>query len=213
MSNTMNMSRKKRGAKNRQNNSRAMISHPPPINKYEIRHNTRLRFVTNAAVSLGVTFQNLLDLILFATGATTVFDVFTAVKVRAVEVWTVPALGTATTATVIFNGTSAALISDQSIHTDTSMGIEPAHVIARPEPRSLAANYQESSGSSAAFVLIAPTGSVVDVELSFVGVFVSGNAAQNAAVGATAGDTYLRGLDGLATATTKLPPAISAYAI
>jgi hypothetical protein len=209
----MKRGQKKSGANNRRNNSNAMISHPPPINKYEIRHNTRLRFVTNAAVSLGITFQNLLDLILFATGATTVFDVFTAVKVRAVEVWTVPALGTATTATVIFNGTSAALISDQSIHTDTSMGIEPAHVIARPEPRSLAANYQESSGSSAAFVLIAPTGSVVDVELSFVGVFVSGTAAQNAAVGATAGDTYLRGLDGLATATTKMPPALTAYAI
>jgi hypothetical protein len=213
MSTNSNMKRGKRGAKNRRNNSKAMISHPPEINKYEIRHNTRLRFVTNAAVSLGITFQNLLDLIVFATGATTVFDMFTAVKVRAVEVWTVPALGTATTATVIFNGTSAALLSDQSIHTDTSMGIEPAHVLARPNPKSLAANFQESAGTSAAFVLICPTGSVVDVMLTFVSVFANAVAAQNAAVGATAGDTYLRGLDGLAVATTKLPAAISAYAI
>jgi hypothetical protein len=190
-----------------------LIPHPPPINKYEIRHSTRLRFVANAAISQGITFANLLDTLLFATSATAVYDVFGAVKIRAVEVWSVPSLGAATTVSVVFNGTSAALLSDQSVHTDTSMGIEPAHVLARPNARSLAATFQESATASSAFVLICPTGSVVDVELSFIGVFADPVLAQNVAVAATAGATYLRGLDGLATSTTKLPPAISAYEI
>jgi hypothetical protein len=190
-----------------------MIPHPPQINKYEIRHNTRLRFTSGVAVSQSITFADLLDLIVVATSATALVDLFFAVKIRAVEVWTLPAIGTASTATVIFEGTSTALISDQSIHTDTSMGIEPAHVRARPNSKSLAANFQEWSTTSAAFVLICPPGSVIDVELTYVGVFVQTQAAQSAGVGASPGATYLRGLDGLAAAATKLPAAITAYGI
>jgi hypothetical protein len=198
---------------NRQNNSnQQMISHPPTITSYTIRHNTRLRFTSNAAVSQSITFQNLLDTMLFASSATAGFDVFEAVRIRRVEVWSLPILGAAATCSVEFNGASTGFIGDQRLHSDTSMGIQPAHVSAVPERQSLASNYQESS-ATAAFFLVCPTGSVVDVECNFISGFVENIAAQNALVTATTGAILLRGLDGLATATTKLPTVVALAAI
>jgi hypothetical protein len=181
-----------------------MISHPPQIPSYEIRHGVRLRFASNAAVSQAITFQNLLDTIVFAATAVLGYDVFSSVKIRRVQVWALPVIGNAATVSVQFAGAVAGAIGDQKLHSDTSMGIQPAHVSARPAPKSLAANYQ-LPGSGTAFFLVCPTGSVVDVELSFVGSFDIAVAAQNALVGATVGATLLRGLDGLAVSATKLP--------
>jgi hypothetical protein len=87
------------------------------------------------------------------------------------------------------------------------MGVQPAHVLARPNARSLSSDYQLSSAASA-FRLSCPSGSVVDVSLSFKGVFVTAIAAQNALVAANPGGIYLRGLDGVATAATILAPAM-----
>jgi len=189
-----------------------MISHPPQIPSFEIRHGVRLRFVTNAAISIGITYQNLLDTILFAASATTGFDVFASVKVRRIQVWSLPAVGGASTVSVEFSGLTAGSTGDNKLHTDTSMGIQPAYVSAKPSMKSLASNYQIASNAGA-FSLVCPTGSVIDAELSFVGQYVSSTAAQNALVGATAGSTYLRGLDGKAAATTNIPPSNSIYEI
>jgi len=211
----MNRQRAGKRGRNRQNKQRRdqMISHPPSINGYEVRHNTRLRFTSNAAITGSViTFQNLLDTILVATTAIAVYDLFATVKVRAVEVWSVPALGTASTVSVLFDGATAGSIGDQKLHTDTSMGIEPAHVRAVPQKMSLAANYQISA-AAAAFFLTCPSGSVVDVELSFIGAYDVPKLAQNASVGASIGATLLRGLDGLAIAATQLPPVYAVGSI
>jgi hypothetical protein len=194
--------------------NQAVISHPPMISAYNFSHSARLRF-TNPATTLlsqAVTYADLLDCFLVAASATTVFDVFSTVKIRAVEVWAAPTLGTAATATVIFNGAVEGAVGDQVTHTDTSMGIEPAHVLARPNAKSQAAQFQAASNAEAFFLQI-PIGSVVDVELSLKQAFVNPVAAQNASVGATAGTFYLRGLDGLSAGTTKLPVAVSFAAI
>jgi hypothetical protein len=108
--------------------------------------------------------------------------------------------------TIQFNAINAGIIGDQVIHTDTSMGVQPAHVKAKPQARSLSSDFQLSTAASA-FRLDCPTGTVVDVALTFKGVFVTATAAQNALVAANPGGIYLRGLDGLATAATILPPA------
>jgi hypothetical protein len=205
----------KSGAQNRRNKSMALgelISHPPQIPRFEVRHSTRLRFVSTAAIDLGITFQNLLDTILMATTAVQVADLFYAVRVKAVEVWANPAVGTTQTVSVIYAGVSTGAIGDQSTHTDTSMGIQPAHVRAVPVARSLAANFQSSS-SDLAFILQCPSASVVDVELSFTGAFNSSVIAQHAAVGAAPGAVLLRGLDGVATAGTQIPTALTQFAI
>jgi len=203
------MSNKKSASRGRQprnqNGEGALmhITHPPQINGIELRHSTTLRFVTTAAVSTSVTFQNLLDTLLVATTATAGTDLFQTVKIRRVRLWASPLLGSAVSVSVEFSGQTAGAVGDQAIHNDTSMGIQPAHVDARPAPRCLASNYQLSS-TAVAMSLQGPAGMVVDVELTFRSQYVAVNAAaQNALVGATAGSQYLRGLDGLAVATSK----------
>lgn len=203
---------KGRGRANRGESNDMSISHPPQIPSFEVRHGVRLRFVTSSAVSQSITFQNLLDTILMATTATTGADLFVSVKVRRIQVWATPVLGNATSISLLFGGGAAGAVGDQKLHTDTSMGIQPAHVAARPAAKSLASNYQVSSVDEAFFV-VAPSGAVVDVEMSFVGSFNAAVPAQNPLVAANPGAVYLRGLDGLATATTKFAPVYPAGSI
>jgi len=197
----------KRGASRRNNsNQRSDISHPPQINGLELRHSTTLRYRMTASAAQGITFQNLLDTMLVATTAIAGTNLFQTVRIRRVRVWGIGAVGTATSVWVEFAGTTTGILGDQAIHTDTSVGVQPAYVDCRPNSKCLASEYQLSSAANAV-TISAPAGSVVDVELSFRSGFSSGNAAvQNALVSATAGQQYLRGLDGLATATSNFVP-------
>lgn len=188
------------------------ISHPQQINGQQLRFSTTLRFTATAAANATITYQNLLDTILVATTATAGSDVFQVVKIRAVEVWGMPAIGAAGTVAVEYAGAVAGSQGDQMIHVDTSMGVQPAHVLARPSRFSLASTYQPST-VAAAFVTRVIAGSVVDVHCTFRGQFTTNVAAQNALVAATAGAFYLRGLDGLATATTNFVPDYTQYGI
>lgn len=195
-------------AKSRNGNS---LSHPPQLDGVQLKHGVALRFTSGAAGTTSVTFQNLLDTYLVATSATAVANVFQTVKIRCVEAWALPVIGGASTITLEYSGTTGSILGDQQTHMDTSMGVSPAHVKARPSVRCLAANYQIANAGTA-FLIIAPAGTVVDVHLTFRGQFAGTLAAQNASVGATAGCFYLRGLDGLAAATTNWTPQ-PAYAI
>lgn len=182
--------------------SEMRISHPPQLNGVNIVHGTTLRFVTNAAVSQNITTSNLLDMMLVATTATAGSRLFQAVRVRRVSIWATPVIGGATSVSLEYAGLTAGVVGDQIIHTDTSMGVQPAHVSAKPSGRSTASAFQVGNAINL-FYLTCPSGSVVDVELSFRNTFVSGVSVDNALVGATAGATYLRGMDGLALATSK----------
>lgn len=207
-------SNKKRINQRKMKPGNQLISHPPEIQEYAVRHGTRLRFVCNSAVvAQSITFQNLLDTMVVATTAVQGADLFYSVKVRAVEVWAAPVLGTAVTVAVDFSSATVGVTGDQRFHTDTSMGIEPAHVRAVPSRRSVASLFQTSSGDQA-FTLSCPTGAVIDLELTFVQTSQTGFAvlAQNALVGATAGAPYWRGFDGLAIAGTKFTPVANAAA-
>jgi len=187
-----------------------MISHPPQLNGIELRHSVTLRYRATAAFSTFITFQNLLDTLLVATTAVAGTDLFQTVRIRRVRIWGMLAVGAASSVSVEFAGVTAGIVGDQAIHTDTSMGVQPAHVDAKPMTRSLASDFQVSSGA-AAMLISGPAGSVVDVELSFRSQYaVSNNAAANALVGATAGQQYIRGLDGLATAGTNFVPEYTA---
>jgi hypothetical protein len=184
------------------------ISHPPQIASYGITHTVRLRFITNAAVSqTSITFQNLLDLMLVGTAATVVYDLFQQVRIRSVEMWAVPAIGTSTTVQCEFRSQTAGFVGDAKIHTDTSMGVQPAHLRAKPMPRSGTALFQSSSATPA-FTLTCPTGTVVDVSLTFRGLPNLATVAQNASVATAPGAWYYRGLDGLAKAATVFVPVI-----
>lgn len=207
--------KQKSNAKSRRGGARGdrSISHPPQIASYGITHSTKLRFVTNAAVAqTNITFENLLDLILVGTSVTTANDLFSQVRVRSVEMWAVPAVGGATTVQCEFRDQTVGLTGDAKIHSDTSMGVQPAHLRARPAPRSGTALFQSSQASSA-FTLTCPSGTVVDVELTFRGLPAQNVVAQNASVATITGAWYYRGLDGLAKAATVFVPVVDATSV
>jgi len=168
-----------------------------------------MRYVCNSGTVQNVSFQNLLDTFLVASGATAVWDVFQAVRIRAVEVWAIPVIGNASTVEVQFLGNVAGQYGKPQVWTDTSMGVQPAHTRAVPNRQSTLSLWQQSS-ADVAFQLTCPTGAVIDLELSFIGRFGVPLAAQNVSVAASAGAFYIRGFDGLAVATTKFTPQADA---
>jgi len=187
------------------------VSHPPSIPQLNIAHSVRMRYICNSGTNQNVTYQNLLDTFLVASGATAVWDVFQAVRIRAVEAWAVPVIGNASTVEVQFLGNVAGQYGKPQVFTDTSMGIQPAHVRAVPARKSTLALWQQSS-TDVAFNLICPTGTVIDLELSFIGRFGVPLAAQNVSAATSAGAFYIRGFDGLAIAATKFTPVADALA-
>jgi len=186
---------------------RQLIPHPPPIQDMGLRREVRVRFACTAAFSADVTFQNLLDIINVVTvSAVSASDLFTAVKVKAVEVWANALANATADIVVIFDSTVLGAQGDQKIHQDSSMGIEPAHVRAVPVRLSQAAQFQASSANKA-FFLSCPQGAVVDLELSYRNPFAGLSVAtQNAPAGGTGGAIYMRGLDGVAAAASKFTP-------
>jgi hypothetical protein len=189
-----------------------MIPHPPMISSFNVVHGTTLRFVnvSSAASGLQISWQNLLDTILFSTTAVVGHDLFQLVKIRGIKVWGILSLGTEASITVGFlNDSVIGQVGDLKLHTDTSMGMEPAYVSCKPARLSQSAQFQPSSASTA-FTLTCPVGSVVDVDLSFKNLPGAAVAAQNALVGATVGALYFRGLDGVAVSGSQfaLPSGI-----
>lgn len=185
--------------------AQAIIPRPPPIPNTTLTHNVRMRFAAQAA-SLSISWKNLLDTWLVATSATQGYQLFDAVRIRAIEVWSYSAAGPVT-CTVTFPGAVLGAQGDSTTHSDTCMGLEPAHVLARPSKRSMAAMYQNGT-TNTAFDIYCPAGSVVDLQLSFR-CSMAGYApvaATNALVAAQTGNVYVRGFDGVAAATSKFQP-------
>jgi hypothetical protein len=160
-----NASRKPAQARKTNMRRGGMIPHPPQLPSYGITRDVRLRFSQLAAGTTNITFQNLLDAIAVCTSTTTAADLFEAVRVNSVELWALAAIGTPATVTLSFDGTTAGAQGDQKTHTDTSMGIEPAHVKAKPDPLTQAGQFQASQ-ASVAFILTVPAGTVIDVSLT-----------------------------------------------
>lgn len=184
----------------------ARAQHPPPLPDIAETRTRRLRFIANAAFDGEISYANLLDSVLVAATATQGYQLYNTVRLIAVEMWHCPVASTVSTVSVIFDGQNTGLIGDLKIHSDSSMGLSPAHVRARPSPNCGAALMQ-ATGASSAFRLTVPSGAVVDVTLEMRNEFNGTTAVGSALVGATAGAVYLRGLDGLPIATTVLVPA------
>jgi len=180
------------------------MDHPPQVNGYEITHSIRLRFtVTAAATNVAISGENILDSVLIATSAVAGFELFDIFRVRQVELWGQAALGTPSTVGIIY----ATPTGDQSIHTDTSLGVKPAYVKAIPSDKSLASFFTGAIGG-AIFNVTCPAGSILDLSCDFRTTNAAATAVQNPLVGATVGELYYRGLDGIAIAATNFPPIV-----
>ncbi len=179
------------------------FTHPPPINP-QIKHHQRMRYVVLASNSLDVTFANVLDGIIVATTTTNAVQLFDQVRIHGVEVW---AVGTGTAPTTVqctFSGNVLGASGNARVYSDTSVSIQPAHILARPDPLSQTAQWQPYN-TNTAFRLNVPAGAIVDVIVSYRN-DDSAPTGTAAVVAATAGEVYYRGLDSLAIATTNYVP-------
>jgi len=182
------------------------FSHPPQI-RPQLKHRQRMRFVCITAGTQQVSFANLLDSMLVATAAVQGYQVFDTVRVEFVEMWACPAASNSPlTVSVEFSATAGIAAGDGGVYSDTSVGVTPAHVFAKPDPRANASLWN-ASGTGIAFTLAnCPINAIVDVGVSFRNNDAAGpSAVSQALVAAQVGQFYYRGLDGQAVAATKFP--------
>jgi hypothetical protein len=209
-----NMSNRKKGMRKggnlrqksqRSTGNRNMITHPPSLGNFLVKHSVRVRYVATAAFAQAITYDNLLDLILIATAATTGATLFHRVRIRGIEMWGISAVGTPTSVSAQFNGSGTGTQGDGKFHTDTSMGIQPAHLVARPVKDSFPDLFQNASGATA-FTIEGSAGTVIDLMLSYQQLNGLTQATGNPLIAAVAGTLYWRGLDALDSSTTNFPP-------
>ncbi len=183
-----------------------VIPRPRGIPNITLTHSVKMRFACTATTQLDISWKNLLDTWVVATTGTQGYQLFDAVRIRAIEVWSYSSAGPVT-ATIIYPGAVLGAQGDSTTHTDTSMGLQPAYVYAAPSKRSVASMFQPSSTNSA-FDIYCSTGSVVDLSLTFRSSMAgfAPTTVTNALVSAQAGNVYVRGFDGVAAATTKFLP-------
>lgn len=205
-------SKKSRGAKvgrprqNARNGGEMMLFKPPSLRNYELRLKQRFRFTAVAAVTnSNVSWTDLTDTILVATTAVAGIKLFQFVKVHEVEIWDDAAIGGNATLGLEFTNTDANQADERQVFSDTSLGIYPAHLRARPKKDSLASKWHGVSANNA-FALTVTAGAIIDVVLSLRNQGAVGTAVQNALVGGVVGGVYYRGLDGLAIGGTNFPP-------
>jgi hypothetical protein len=178
----------------------------PPQFSPTLKFGHRFRFTsgTNAGTFI-IERENLLDLYCMAATASTAFRIIEGIRLKSVEIWTNPvALGQPpTTCSVEWVGTNG----PSTVHSDTGMGVQPAHVFSRPPPRS-SDQWWSMSGSNEAdplFTLVLPADSVIDVICDVRLVELEAATAVTAEpTGATAGTIYGNYLDGLTSG--KLTP-------
>lgn len=187
-------------------NALMVLRKPPPL-IYDVRMKQLFRFTSVAGCTrTSISWTDLTDLICVATSAVTAVKLFQFVRLKYVEVWDDAVAGSNASVSVTFDETDTNQASERKTYTDTSIGIEVAHVKCFPARDSLTSNWHGVSGNNA-FELTLSQGAIIDVMLELRNQGNSAIACQSAVVAATLGATYYRGLDGLAIATTNfLPP-------
>jgi len=176
-----------------------MLPRPPQFQPtIGFSHKFRFQSGTNAGTT-AITRAQLLNLIQVATSAVTTVRPFQAVRLKKIEMWTNPGvLGSPpTTVSVEWIGEN----SPSTVHSDTSMGVQAAHVLSRP-PASSSNRWWSLSGQQETdnlMVLIFPADTIVDVSVQVRMVEQENPTAGDVPVGASLGKLYGNYLDGLAS--------------
>jgi len=170
----------------------------PPEFTPTILSNHKFRFSNAISTVATITRKNLLDLVVVAITATTSGRIIEGIRLKKVEVWTQPAvLGSANlTSSIEWIGENSPSI----VHSDTTMGIRPAHVLTRPPPSSSnrwwsMSGFQEIDDL---FTITAGAESITDVSVAIRFVEMESPTAGPIPVGATPGQMYGVPLDGIA---------------
>lgn len=183
---------------------------PPPFNASAVVRKV-FRFQSNAALAaLPITSTNLLDAWCMAVTTTGAYRLASSFRLNNVKLWG-PMSSSLVPVTVSLEyaaDAASGLSSPNMLRSDTSMSSSyAAHVAFAPPDKSLASNWFGRAATSPLFTVNGPINTVIDVDVSFVLQNGETPAVSTAAlVAATVGTVYLRGLDGVAAATTVLPP-------
>jgi len=180
----------------------------PPQIRSNIVVTHKYRFTSSSGTATAITSRGLL----LACGAmcsvpnVTVSAIAGSVRVNHVSVWSPPASqGAFATCSVEFLGQTASSTQEVS---DTSVSVAQPACISTAPPRASLASFWQTPGlaDNTMFTLVAPTGSIIDMDLSFI-LWDNEDAATTRAVTAgTLGTIYYLALD---NATGHIYPPVS----
>ncbi len=178
--------------------SRARAGTPfPPQLQATLQIDKVVRFKASAALSdVTIAAANMLNVLAMALTATTSARLPQTVKLRKLEAWAPPSTdGTPVVLSVEDVAAGLGFSNSSRRVEDVTMGQNrPAHIVWKPSPLSLASKWLDLNGSSI-FRLNGPSGTTVDVHLSWVLQDGETPVSAGALVGATAGQLYMRALD------------------
>jgi len=173
------------------------LSLPPEIDLTVMtRH--RFRFQAGAASSVtAVTYHNLCNLLQVATGAHTLQGIISTIRLHSVTIW--PALSTSATDTVALEWSAAGeFFKDELKNRTLPEGQTNTSAMRFTPPKNSIASFWTYDSASNILYITAPTGSVLDLDMSFTiaGAFAVPTAVTP--VGAvTVGNIYYGYLDGI----------------
>jgi len=186
------------------NQSLPRLIHPPQLTP-DIQFRKTFRFKASAAKNGSFSDVDLFNMLVLASSTTNCWRLLTGIRIRKLEIWA-PMLSdlVPVTVTAEFSGVSTTNVSSvggpRRMHSDTSMGSNcPAHIVAKPDPGSLAAfwfNYLNVIATATPICsLVISINSIIDLTVDCV---VSNNETVASVIviaGATVGQVYLRALD------------------
>ncbi len=187
----------------------ALKLHPPQIRaNVELTH--RYRFTSSSGTAKTITDSLLMGAAgALATSTTVGAPLYQAVKLKRVSIWTPPASqGAAASCSILWAPGNIVSGGRGTEVSDTTVSVaEPAHVTSVPPRGSVASFWQNGNTGQALMQLVAPSGSIIDVELQLV---LADGAASLATplvlVGATAGAVYYGALDNTTKASAVYLP-------
>jgi len=209
------MQRQKKSKKSSRSQGVMLIPKPPPFQS-SIQIAQIFRFQSVAAfASTVITLRDLFDILNVALTAVTATQLLQSMRFKRIRIWGPPAAAlTPVTVSVEFptGGSSGggSISGPLRVWSDTSIGsTECAFIDRKPAKGSFQSLWQVGEPvTNPPFVTISgPAASVVEVHILGVMLLNGGVVSvTNAPVAATAGQVYLRGLDGLAAAGTNFVP-------
>jgi hypothetical protein len=156
-----------------------------------------------------ITASNLLNAYLTALTTTVAGQLFNAFRLRAVEVWcptnVTSGTGSPSTVAVQYNSGTGIIGASGQNFSDTSVGVEPAHVYAPTKRGSVAGDWQAGTGTPM-FTITCPIGSIVDIHIDYKNVLGAVGGTLSIASGfALPSACYFGSLDGIAKASSNFP--------
>lgn len=161
---------KTRGRSAKQRQSKTQRHRSPPDFQPEIAVGTVIRYKASQAITSGqIQVSDLLRSYFIATTSTIGYSILAAVKVKRVEVWGAMASDLSPiTVSVEFNSDGVETGARKVSHSDSSMGVTPAFVSAKPVKDSIAGKWQGENSTQNLFLVTCSANSIMDIHVTLV---------------------------------------------